>query len=113
MVYETGCDAVMIGRTAASNPWIFRQIAEYLETGSYSVVSEQQRYEMMRTFYSIVAERNQPDAVGKMKQFATLFTHGVRHGSQLRSAIHGAKEIREILDRVDEFFERELEAVPA
>ena len=68
---------------------------------------------MMRTFYSIVAERNQPDAVGKMKQFATLFTHGVRHGSLLRSAIHGAKEIREILDRVDEFFERELEAVPA
>ncbi|MGC4055243.1 MAG: tRNA-dihydrouridine synthase [Paludibaculum sp.] len=30
MVRETGCDAVMIGRTAASNPWIFRQIAEYL-----------------------------------------------------------------------------------
>ena len=34
MVAETGCDAVMIGRAAASNPWIFRQIADYLATGS-------------------------------------------------------------------------------
>ena len=31
MVAQTECDAVMIGRTAASNPWIFRQIAQYTE----------------------------------------------------------------------------------
>ena len=30
MVSETGCDAVMIGRTASSNPWIFRQIEQFL-----------------------------------------------------------------------------------
>jgi tRNA-dihydrouridine synthase len=29
MVAQTGCDAVMIGRTAPSNPWIFRQIEQY------------------------------------------------------------------------------------
>ena len=113
MVRETGCDAVMIGRTAASNPWIFRQIEEYLETGSYSTESDQDRYEMMRNYYSLLAFRNQPDTVGKMKQFATLFTHGVRNGSQLRSAIHASKEVQEILDRVDSFFLAQIEAVPA
>src|ERR1700722_15107429 len=35
MVKETGCDAVMIGRTASSNPWIFRQIEQYIATGTY------------------------------------------------------------------------------
>ncbi len=35
MVAETGCDAVMIGRAAPANPWIFRQIAQYTATGSY------------------------------------------------------------------------------
>src|SRR6266705_669427 len=35
MVEATGCDAVMVGRTASSNPWIFRQIDQYLETGTY------------------------------------------------------------------------------
>ncbi len=35
MVAQTGCDAVMVGRTAASNPWIFRQIAQYEAGGGY------------------------------------------------------------------------------
>src|ERR1700675_1354755 len=35
MVRETGCDAVMVGRTASSNPWIFRQIEDYVATGAY------------------------------------------------------------------------------
>ena len=35
MVAETGCDAVMIGRAAPANPWIFRQIAQYTATGGY------------------------------------------------------------------------------
>src|ERR1700684_1214180 len=51
MVRETGCDAVMIGRTASSNPWIFRQIEEYAATGHYTVPPESARYEIMRRYY--------------------------------------------------------------
>ena len=36
MVAETGCDAVMIGRAAATNPWIFAQMREFRDTGSYT-----------------------------------------------------------------------------
>lgn len=104
MVAETGCDAIMVGRAATSNPWIFRQIAEYLETGEYFRPAEQDRYRMMRTYYSMLSEQSQPNTIGKMKQFATLFTHGVRRGSHLRTAIHRSKEISQILDVVDEFF---------
>src|ERR1700685_1602029 len=46
MVEETGCDAVMIGRTASSNPWIFRQIDQYLATGRYDEPTQRDRYEM-------------------------------------------------------------------
>lgn len=112
MVEETGCDAVMIGRAAASNPWIFRQIEEYLETGSYTEPTHLDRYEMMRTYYSMLIERREDDAAGKMKQFATYFTHGVRGGAQLRTAIYHAKEPAEITALVDEFFSApELAAV--
>ena len=38
----------MIGRTASSNPWIFRQIEQYLATGRYDEPTERQRYEMMQ-----------------------------------------------------------------
>jgi nifR3 family TIM-barrel protein len=107
---ETGCDAVMIGRAASYNPWIFRQIAEYLATGAYFVPPERARYEIMRRYYDLLATQNAPDAAGKMKQFATYFTHGVRNGAKLRVEIYQAREPAQILDIVDAFFSRELQA---
>ncbi len=111
MVRETGCDAVMIGRTASSNPWIFQQIQQYLATGTYEQPSERQRYELMRTYYGMLCERGEKDTVGKMKQFATYFTHGVRNGSKLRVEIYKTADAAQILDHVDAFFERELAGV--
>ncbi len=61
----------------------------------------------------MLCERDAVDTVGKMKQFATYFTHGVRNGSKLRVEIYKATEAPEILDLVDAFFERELAGVTA
>ena len=108
MVRETGCDAVMIGRTASSNPWIFRQIQQYLATGTYEQPTERQRYDLMRTYFRMLCDRGEPDTVGKMKQFATYFTHGVRNGSKLRVEIYRTTDAADILNRVDAFFECEL-----
>jgi tRNA-dihydrouridine synthase B len=47
------------------------------------------------------------DAAGKMKQFATWFTHGVPGGAKLRKSIYQAKTGGEVLDRVNEFFREE------
>jgi nifR3 family TIM-barrel protein len=110
---ETGCDAVMIGRAASSNPWIFRQIRDYVATGRYEAPSEFARYEIMRRYYSMLSAHGSADAVGKMKQFATYFTHGVRNGARLRAEIYHATQTGQILDLVDAFFERELAALPA
>jgi len=111
MYRETGCDGVMIGRTASSNPWIFRQIDEYLRTGSYRVPPDRERYDMMKTYYLMLQEHGESDAVGKMKQFATYFTHGVRNGSKLRTEIYRSQSIERILENVDEFFSMELAEV--
>lgn len=112
MVDETNCDAVMIGRAASSNPWIFRQIREYLETGSYAHPTEEDRYRIMRSYYSMLLERGDHDTVGKMKQFATYFTHGVRGGASLRRSVYGCQTGAEIVSQVDRFFEEQA-AVPA
>jgi tRNA-dihydrouridine synthase B len=112
MVRETHCDAVMIGRAASSNPWIFRQIQQYLETGAYDEPTHMDRYGMMRQYYSMLVERREKDATGKMKQFATYFTHGVRNGSHLRASIYKAQEPAAILDLVDAFFHGEPALVP-
>jgi tRNA-dihydrouridine synthase B len=136
MVAATGCDAVMIGRTAPANPWIFRQIEQYCESFdsegggkgahdrvgaaaharpveqasavSYDEPSESDRYQMIRTYFQMLIEEELPDATGKMKQFASWFTHGVPGGAGLRKEIYDSKTAPEILTRVGEFFEARL-----
>jgi tRNA-dihydrouridine synthase B len=117
MIDQTGCDAVMIGRTAPANPWIFRQIAEYTASkqatgiGRYSEPTDHDRYQMIRTYFAMLIEQEQSEAaVGKMKQFASWFTHGVPNGSQLRNSVYQAKIATEVLSRVEQFFEHNLAA---
>jgi tRNA-dihydrouridine synthase B len=149
MVAQTGCDAVMIGRTAPSNPWIFRQIEQYCghagagaharpagqgpaliaagETNlwraslaspdegvrgyagdRYDEPSEADRYQMIRTYFEMLIEEEMPGAEGKMKQFASWFTHGVAGGAALRKAIYESKSRVEILTSVEAFFENRM-----
>lgn len=117
MIEQTGCDAVMVGRTAPANPWIFRQIAEYTASkhatgiGHYTEPAEYDRYQMIRTYFSMLLDEGFPESAGKMKQFASWFTHGVPNGSQLRKSVYEAKTGPEVLARVEEFFERQLTAM--
>jgi len=107
LVAKTGCDAVMIGRAAPANPWIFRQIAQYTATGRYDLPTADDRYRMIRTYFQMLVEESNPEAPGKMKQFASWFTHGVPGGAVLRKAIYEVKTGAAILEAVDRFFSRE------
>lgn len=135
MVDRTHCDAVMIGRTAPANPWIFRQIAQYTATkestgtGTYDEPTDQDRYRMIREYFGmlvdeiaieegaeaaraaaitasgqIARDQRHRDCVGKMKQFASWFTHGVPGGGALRKQIFESKNGDAVLDAVDRFF---------
>ncbi len=124
LIAKTGCDAVMIGRAAPANPWIFRQIAQYTAAGRYDMPTEQDRYRMIRTYFEMLLAELTPaagsatspspatEAAGKMKQFASWFTHGVRGGATLRKSIYEAKSGSAILDAVDRFFSAETAAAP-
>ena len=140
MVHATHCDAVMIGRAAPANPWIFRQIAQYTASkeatgvGTYDIPTDQDRYRMIRTYFQmlvdeialeeaaeaaraaqiiaagqIARDQRNRDAVGKMKQFAAWFTHGVPNGAHLRKSIFDAKNGNAVLTAVEAFFESRAE----
>ena len=71
----------------------------------YDEPTEADRYEMIRTYFRMLIEEEIPGAEGKIKQFASWFTHGVNGGASLRKAIYESKSAPEILGRVEEFFE--------
>jgi nifR3 family TIM-barrel protein len=115
MVAETACDAVMIGRAAPANPWIFRQIAQYTAIGRYDLPTVDDRYRMIRAYFQMLlheqeATKDLPrsdrmgETAGKMKQFATWFTHGVPGGAKLRAAIYQEKTGEAVLAQVEQFF---------
>jgi len=108
MVSQTGCDGVMIGRTAASNPWIFRQIRQHAETGRYDQPTEADRYQMIRTYFKMLVDETMHGSPGKMKQFVAWFTHGIPGGSALRRACYDAHTGPAILASVERFFEELL-----
>jgi tRNA-dihydrouridine synthase B len=105
LVAKTNCDAVMIGRAAPANPWIFRQIAQYTATGRYDEPTDLDRYRMIRTYFQMLLEEGNPEAQGKMKQFASWFTHGVPGGAALRKSIYESKTGEAVLHAVERFFE--------
>ena len=119
MIEQTGCDAVMIGRAAPANPWIFRQIAQYTATGSYDHPTVMDRYRMIRAYFRMLLDEQEAckdlprdarigETAGKMKQFASWFTHGVPGGARLRASIYQAKTGAAVLEQVDEFFTAQL-----
>lgn len=141
LVSATGCDAVMIGRAAPANPWIFRQIAQYTASraatgvGRYDKPTDDDRYRMIRDYFARLLgeaaehphipitdvsdeakkarrdhESAQRDAIGRMKQFASWFTHGVPNGAHLRRAIFEAKRADDVMAEVDRFFAARAEA---
>jgi nifR3 family TIM-barrel protein len=115
MVAQTGCDGVMIGRAAPANPWIFRQIAQYTATGSYDRPTLDDRYRMIRAYFQMLLDEAEAskalpraarigETAGRMKQFATWFTHGVPGGAKLRGAIYQQRTGADVLAQVDAFF---------
>ena len=95
----------MIGRAAATNPWIFRQMEQYAASGRYDTPTEQERHQLLSGYYRQINAANLPDGIGKMKQFACWFTHGVGNGSELRRIVHAARTPSEVVEKVESFFE--------
>jgi tRNA-dihydrouridine synthase B len=77
-------------------------------TGTYTEPTEADRHQLLMGYFQSLIDSEMPDAIGKMKQFATYFTHGVRNGGELRQQVHHSHSATEILARVDEFFSRAL-----
>lgn len=93
MIDETGCDAVMIGRAALGNPFIFSEINEYLETGKLSTgPTREQRLEMAWLHARLMCE-----AYGEAQGTKKIR----KHFSWYCKGFPGASELRQRLVRID------------
>jgi tRNA-dihydrouridine synthase B len=97
-------DAIMIGRGALANPWIFRQIEELRRGGAPYVPPLAERLDAMARYAAFLEEDYPPVAVAaRLRQFAGRVTKGLPSGAALRADINGARTTAAILDLLYRF----------
>lgn len=103
MMDRTGCAAVMIGRASEGNPWIFREMKHYWQTGEIlakPTVSE--RCDMIRRHLALQMEQK-GDYIGlrEMRKHAAWYTKGLPDSAQFRRQINQAETKSEFLQLID------------
>lgn len=107
---ETGCDAVMIGRGATRNPWIFRQIAARLGSLSGHEPTLAERRDLVLDHFRTLLERETPEeALHKMRSFTRWYTQGLAGGVEARRHIAGIAAPEQFLELIAGAFDGEAE----
>ena len=96
MIDETGCDYVMIGRGAMGNPFLFKQINDFLKTGTYNQYSLDDKLDSFFEYLYLTKEYD--IKFSKIKGQAMRFTKGMPGGAKLRPKISESKNIDELTD---------------
>lgn len=97
MLTSTGCDAVMVGRGATRNPWIFREIAARLAGAEHPEVTlADRRALILGHFQQVIARDEEVHALHTLKTFTSWYSHGLPLGDQLRrrlGTLHSAEAV--------------------
>ena len=106
MYEETGCDAVMIGRGAQGNPWIFREVKAYLETGTVlpGPAPEERKRMILRHLDMQVALDGPHMGILKMRSHIAWYLHGIPNAAAVRNAVNTADTKEAVSAIVEEAF---------
>ena len=101
MLLQTGCDGVMIGRGAQGNPWIFRQILRWMETGEKEVPTKEQVKEMILRHARLLTEhKGVYTGIREMRKHVAWYTAGYPHSSKLRAKVNEIESLEQLEDLI-------------
>lgn len=106
LIRQTGCDGVMIGRGAQGNPWIFRQITEYLENGTIpEKPSPQEVKRVIQEHARLQLEiKGEYTGVREMRKHMAWYTTGYPHSAKFRQMINSMETMEELLAGLEQIF---------
>lgn len=99
-----GVDGIMIGRAAIGNPWLFKRVKHYLETGELlPEPSLSERFEMVKKQISYAIDlKGERTALVEMRKFYAGYLKGIPQGKDLRMKLMMVKTTGEVMDILDE-----------
>lgn len=106
LIKETGCDGVMVGRATRGNPWIFRELNHYFETGEKLARPsvEEVREMILRHARMQIDLKGEFTGIREMRKHVAWYTAGMRHSAALRretNLVSSYEELEQLLGRME------------
>ena len=110
MLLTTGCDAVMIGRGVLGNPWLIKEVNDYLERGILpKEITFKEKIAMIKRHFNLLLEnKDEKVALLEMRTFTAWYLKGMPNGHNVKRKIFEIKTKEELFNILEEY-ERELE----
>ena len=106
LLEATGCDGVMVGRAAQGNPWIFRDIVSFLDTGRIPEPPDRQEKKRVILEHAELQLRTKGEytAVREMRKHLAWYTTGMPHSARFRQTINSMETFSELMEGVESIF---------
>jgi putative TIM-barrel protein, nifR3 family len=106
MFEQTGVDGIMIGRGTFGNPWIFRNIKHYLETGEkLPQPTNNEKLEVMGKHIELaVKEKGEGIAIKELRKHIAWYTKNLKNSSEFRNSINKVEKKEELISKLEEYF---------
>lgn len=106
MFQETGVDGIMIGRGSFGNPWIFKRIAHFLETGEkLPEPSHEEKLEIMKRHITLAVKEKGEIAVKELRKHIAWYTKNLKNSSEFRNGMNQIETEAELINQIEEYFE--------
>jgi nifR3 family TIM-barrel protein len=105
MLEETGCDAVMVGRGARGNPWIFEDIQSYIKYGSYNrtLSNEERLWTIMKHYELMEKYKGERTAMLEMRKHVAWYLHGLPGSARVKAEIFATCDIHRVKEIIGEY----------
>lgn len=107
MFEHTGVDGIMIGRGSFGNPWIFRNIKYFLETGEkLPLPSNEEKLEIIKEHINLAVQEKGDIAIKELRKHIAWYTKNLQNSSEFRNSINVIESKEELLIKLDEYFKK-------
>ena len=106
MFEETGVDGIMIGRGAFGNPWIFKNIKYYLETGEkLDKPTNKEKLDVIKKHIELAVEEKGEDvAIKELRKHISWYTKNLKNSSEFRNEMNKIETKKELINYIEEYF---------
>lgn len=108
LLEHTGCDAIMVGRGAQGNPWIFKRILHYLETGELlpEPTAEERVEKALRHSQMLIAYKGEYVGIREMRKHMAWYMKGLPGAAELRGKLNYAETLAEMEGLLGDYLEK-------